>query len=99
MASPRPAGAVVAGDEAIWGKLREAGFDEDAVRRQDRAALIGYISRLESEGVGAIAAGRTGTTAFIAHLQLRRSSPSRAVSCTAWTCAYIVASKSIFYVT
>lgn len=48
MASPRSAGGV-AGDEAIWMKLREAGFDEDAVRRRDKAALIGYISRLESE--------------------------------------------------
>lgn len=48
MASPRSAGGV-AGDEAIWRKLREAGFDEDAVRRRDKAALIGYISRLESE--------------------------------------------------
>ncbi|CAO1946112.1 unnamed protein product [Urochloa humidicola] len=49
MASPRSAGAGVAGDEAIWRKLREAGFDEEAVRRRDKAALIGYISRLESE--------------------------------------------------
>ncbi|XP_066307037.1 nuclear matrix constituent protein 1b-like isoform X1 [Miscanthus floridulus] len=49
MASPRSAGGAVAGDEAIWRKLREAGFDEDAVRRRDKAALIGYISRLESE--------------------------------------------------
>lgn len=49
MASPRSAGGGVAGDEAIWRKLREAGFDEDAVRRRDKAALIGYISRLESE--------------------------------------------------
>ncbi|KAJ1285551.1 hypothetical protein BS78_03G288200 [Paspalum vaginatum] len=48
MASPRSAGGV-AGDEAIWRKLREAGFDEDAVRRRDKAALIGYISKLESE--------------------------------------------------
>ncbi|XP_062206985.1 nuclear matrix constituent protein 1b-like [Phragmites australis] len=52
MASPRSAGAGtggVAGDEAIWRKLREAGFDEDAVRRRDKAALIAYISRLESQ--------------------------------------------------
>jgi hypothetical protein len=50
MASPRSVGGGgVAGDEAIWRKLREAGFDEDAVRRRDKAALIGYISRLESE--------------------------------------------------
>lgn len=55
MASPRSAGGV-AGDEAIWRKLREAGFDEDAVRRRDKAALIGYISRLESE-VNLLAAG------------------------------------------
>ena len=51
MASPRsPVGrAVVAGDEAIWRKLREAGFDEESVRRRDKAALIAYISQLESE--------------------------------------------------
>lgn len=48
MASPRSGGGF-AGDEAIWRKLREAGFDEDAVRRRDKAALIGYISQLESE--------------------------------------------------
>jgi hypothetical protein len=48
MASPRsPVGA--AGDEAIWRKLREAGFDEESVRRLDKAKLIGYISRIESE--------------------------------------------------
>ncbi|KAK3162051.1 hypothetical protein QOZ80_1BG0084710 [Eleusine coracana subsp. coracana] len=49
MASPRSAGAGFVGDEAIWKKLREAGFDEDAVRRRDKAALIAYISRLEKE--------------------------------------------------
>ncbi|XP_044977169.1 nuclear matrix constituent protein 1b-like [Hordeum vulgare subsp. vulgare] len=51
MASPRSpaAGAALAGDEAIWRKLREAGFDEESVRRRDKAALIAYISRLESE--------------------------------------------------
>jgi hypothetical protein len=48
MASPRsPVGA--AGDEAIWRKLRDAGFDEESVRRLDKAKLIGYISRIESE--------------------------------------------------
>lgn len=50
MASPRsPAAGALAGDEAIWRKLREAGFDEESVRRRDKAALIAYISRLESE--------------------------------------------------
>ncbi|KAG8078075.1 hypothetical protein GUJ93_ZPchr0007g4479 [Zizania palustris] len=54
MASPRSAGGGVgggaaAGDEAIWRKLHEAGFDEESVRRRDKAALISYISRLESE--------------------------------------------------
>ncbi|XP_062222475.1 nuclear matrix constituent protein 1b-like isoform X2 [Phragmites australis] len=49
MESPRSAAGGVAGDEAIWRKLREAGFDEDAVRRRDKATLISYISRLESE--------------------------------------------------
>jgi hypothetical protein len=59
MASPRSAG----GDEAIWMKLREAGFDEDAVRRRDKAALIGYISRLESE-VNLIATRRPSGAVF-----------------------------------
>ncbi|VAH64330.1 unnamed protein product [Triticum turgidum subsp. durum] len=50
MASPRsPAAGALAGDEAIWRKLRDAGFDEESIRRRDKAALIAYISRLESE--------------------------------------------------
>lgn len=62
MASPRSAGGVgggggggggsggaAAGDDAIWSKLREAGFDEESLKRRDKAALIAYISRLESE--------------------------------------------------
>ncbi|TVU34992.1 hypothetical protein EJB05_16854 [Eragrostis curvula] len=52
MASPRSAGAGAGGfggDEAIWRKLREAGLDEGSIRRQDKSALIAYISRLETE--------------------------------------------------
>jgi hypothetical protein len=49
MASPRSAGTGSMGDEAIWRKLREAGFDEDAVRRRDKATLVAYITRLETE--------------------------------------------------
>lgn len=37
------------GDEAIWRRLREAGLDEETVKRRDKAALIAYISKLESE--------------------------------------------------
>jgi hypothetical protein len=51
MASPRSAGAGSMGDEAIWRKLREAGFDEDAVRRRDKATLVAYITRLETEAI------------------------------------------------
>lgn len=36
-------------DEAIWKKLRESGFDEESIRRRDKAALIAYISKLEAE--------------------------------------------------
>ncbi|CAM8946883.1 unnamed protein product [Rhodiola kirilowii] len=36
-------------DEAIWKRLRESGFDEDSIRRRDKAALIAYISKLEAE--------------------------------------------------
>ncbi|WOL15401.1 Peptidase S28 [Canna indica] len=37
------------GDDAIWKRLREAGLDEDSVKRRDKAALIAYITKLESE--------------------------------------------------
>lgn len=36
-------------DEAIWKRLRQAGFDEESIRRRDKAALIAYISKLEAE--------------------------------------------------
>ncbi|XP_004288287.1 PREDICTED: putative nuclear matrix constituent protein 1-like protein [Fragaria vesca subsp. vesca] len=36
-------------DEAIWKRLREAGFDEESIKRRDKAALIAYISKLEAE--------------------------------------------------
>lgn len=48
-ASPPANGAGSVGDEAIWKRLREAGFDEESVKRRDKAALIAYISKLESE--------------------------------------------------
>lgn len=36
-------------DEVIWKRLREAGFDEDSIKRRDKAALIAYIAKLETE--------------------------------------------------
>lgn len=36
-------------DEAIWKRLREAGFDEESIKRRDKAALIAYIAKLEAE--------------------------------------------------
>ncbi|OAY35651.1 protein CROWDED NUCLEI 4 isoform X2 [Manihot esculenta] len=36
-------------DETIWKRLKEAGFDEDSIKRRDKAALIAYIAKLESE--------------------------------------------------
>ena len=36
-------------DETIWKRLREAGFDEESIRRRDKAALIAYIAKLEAE--------------------------------------------------
>ncbi|XP_052196996.1 protein CROWDED NUCLEI 4 isoform X1 [Diospyros lotus] len=36
-------------DDAIWKRLRDAGFDEDSIKRRDKAALIAYIAKLESE--------------------------------------------------
>lgn len=36
-------------DESIWKRLRDAGLDEDSIKRRDKAALIAYIAKLESE--------------------------------------------------
>ncbi|KAJ9177413.1 hypothetical protein P3X46_012635 [Hevea brasiliensis] len=36
-------------DETIWKRLKEVGFDEDSIRIRDKAALIAYIAKLESE--------------------------------------------------
>ncbi|XP_021757469.1 protein CROWDED NUCLEI 4-like isoform X2 [Chenopodium quinoa] len=36
-------------DEGIWKRLRDSGFDEDSIRRRDKAALIAYIAKLEAE--------------------------------------------------
>lgn len=36
-------------DDAIWKRLKEAGFDEESIKRRDKAALIAYIAKLEAE--------------------------------------------------
>ncbi|KAJ4963633.1 hypothetical protein NE237_023572 [Protea cynaroides] len=36
-------------DEVIWKRLREAGFDEDSIKRRDKATLIAYLAKLEAE--------------------------------------------------
>ncbi|KAL6498172.1 hypothetical protein OROGR_028569 [Orobanche gracilis] len=36
-------------DEAIWKRLRESGFDEESIKRRDKASLIAYIAKLEAE--------------------------------------------------
>ncbi|CAN6679906.1 unnamed protein product [Malus baccata var. baccata] len=36
-------------DETIWKRLKEAGFDEESIKRRDKAALITYIAKLEAE--------------------------------------------------
>ncbi|OVA14566.1 hypothetical protein BVC80_1811g31 [Macleaya cordata] len=36
-------------DESIWKRLKEAGFDEESIKRRDKAALIAYIAKLEAE--------------------------------------------------
>lgn len=36
-------------DEAIWKRLKEAGFDEESIKRRDKAALVAYIAKLEAE--------------------------------------------------
>ncbi|XP_074574486.1 nuclear matrix constituent protein 1b-like [Curcuma longa] len=37
------------GDDAIWKRLRDAGLDEESVKKRDKAALIAYITKLETE--------------------------------------------------
>ncbi|XP_023543211.1 protein CROWDED NUCLEI 4-like [Cucurbita pepo subsp. pepo] len=36
-------------DEAIWRRLKDAGLDEESIKRRDKAALIAYIAKLEAE--------------------------------------------------
>ncbi|RWW87833.1 hypothetical protein BHE74_00003319 [Ensete ventricosum] len=49
-ASKTPAtGGTPLGDDAIWKRLKESGLDEESVKRRDKAALISYITKLESE--------------------------------------------------
>ncbi|KAI3416842.1 uncharacterized protein J3R85_015012 [Psidium guajava] len=36
-------------DEAIRRRLKDAGFDEESIKRRDKAALIAYIAKLEAE--------------------------------------------------
>ncbi|KAI9166268.1 hypothetical protein LWI28_029261 [Acer negundo] len=36
-------------DDRIWRRLKDAGLDEEAIKRRDKAALIAYIAKLETE--------------------------------------------------
>ncbi|XVF61418.1 hypothetical protein PTKIN_Ptkin08bG0127900 [Pterospermum kingtungense] len=36
-------------DETVWKRLKEAGFDEESIKKRDKAALIAYIAKLEAE--------------------------------------------------
>ncbi|KAF2580264.1 hypothetical protein F2Q68_00003825 [Brassica cretica] len=36
-------------EEVMWKRLKEAGFDEQSIKQRDKAALIAYIAKLESE--------------------------------------------------
>ncbi|KAK8492984.1 hypothetical protein V6N13_123880 [Hibiscus sabdariffa] len=36
-------------DETIWKRLKEAGFDEESIKKRDKADLIAYIAKLEAE--------------------------------------------------
>ncbi|CAI9111213.1 OLC1v1011384C1 [Oldenlandia corymbosa var. corymbosa] len=36
-------------EEAMWKRLKEAGFDEESIKRRDKAALIATIAKLETE--------------------------------------------------
>ncbi|XP_057528538.1 protein CROWDED NUCLEI 4 isoform X2 [Amaranthus tricolor] len=47
--TPSTNGCTPFSDDGIWKRLRDAGFDEDSIRRRDKAALIAYIAKLEAE--------------------------------------------------
>lgn len=36
-------------DDDIWKRLEEAGFDEESIKRRDKASLIAYMTKLEAE--------------------------------------------------
>lgn len=36
-------------EEVMWKRLKDAGFDEQTIKKRDKAALIAYIAKLESE--------------------------------------------------
>ena len=36
-------------DVAIWKRLGDAGFDEETMKNRDKAALIAYVAKLETE--------------------------------------------------
>lgn len=36
-------------EEVMWKRLKEAGFDEQSIKQRDKASLIAYIAKLESE--------------------------------------------------
>ncbi|KAK8978818.1 hypothetical protein V6N11_048090 [Hibiscus sabdariffa] len=36
-------------DETIWKRLKEAGFDEESIKKRNKADLIAYIAKLEAE--------------------------------------------------
>ncbi|KAI4327303.1 hypothetical protein L6164_019780 [Bauhinia variegata] len=36
-------------DEEIWKRLKDAGLDEESIKKKDKAALIAYIAKLEAQ--------------------------------------------------
>lgn len=44
-----PGSRVLLTDDDIWKRLKEAGFDEESIKKRDKAALIAYIAKLEAE--------------------------------------------------
>ncbi|KAI4315109.1 hypothetical protein L6164_027955 [Bauhinia variegata] len=36
-------------DEEIWKRLKDAGLDEESIKRKDKAALVAYIAKLEAQ--------------------------------------------------
>ncbi|GAB4847136.1 hypothetical protein Ancab_026147 [Ancistrocladus abbreviatus] len=49
VSTPATNGRTPFSGDSIWTRLRDAGLDEESIKRRDKAALIAYIAKLEAE--------------------------------------------------